>query len=73
MRMILIFGVLLAGCASPERLAARDDATCQGYGAKPGSDVYIACRMKQDEIRTNLYASSRPRVCRSYGATVVCN
>lgn len=36
---------------SKEQLAAKDDAICQGYGAKPGSDVYIQCRVTQDQRR----------------------
>lgn len=39
----------LAGCANhepdPSQLAIRDDAQCQSYGAKPGSDAYVQCRV----------------------------
>ena len=36
---------ILSGCAeSPEEKAARQDALCQSYGAKPGTDQYIQCR-----------------------------
>jgi hypothetical protein len=50
----LVSSACLVGCAGspvgdaiagPERLAARDDATCQSYGAAPGSDAYAQCRM----------------------------
>ena len=52
--VVLVAGLSLAGCAGspvgdamagPEKLAARDDATCQSYGARPGTDAYVACRM----------------------------
>jgi hypothetical protein len=51
----------LAGqCAG--RLAQReaaDDAKCQGYGAKPGTDAYVQCRIGLDQIRaTNEAAAS---------------
>jgi hypothetical protein len=38
--------------ASREEIAAKDDAICQGYGAKPGSPEYINCRGQQDQRRT---------------------
>jgi hypothetical protein len=50
----LFASACLVGCAGspvgdaiagPERLAVRDDATCQSYGAAPGSDAYAQCRM----------------------------
>jgi hypothetical protein len=36
---------------SKEHLATKDDAICRGYGAQPGSDVYIQCRVSQDRRR----------------------
>lgn len=43
----------VSGCGlDPQYRAARDarnearqDSQCRGYGAKPGSDVYVQCRM----------------------------
>lgn len=39
----------LAGCAShdpdPAQIAVNQDAQCQSYGAKPGSDAYVQCRV----------------------------
>jgi hypothetical protein len=37
--------------ASKEELSAKDDAICRGYGAQPGTDVYIQCRVSQDQRR----------------------
>jgi hypothetical protein len=31
--------------------AVKDDETCKGYGAKPGSDIYIQCRMSLQQTR----------------------
>jgi hypothetical protein len=28
---------------------ATDDAICQSYGAKPGSDAYVSCRVQRDK------------------------
>jgi hypothetical protein len=44
-----VFLAALAGCANhesdPAQVAIRDDAQCQSYGAKPGSDAYVQCRV----------------------------
>ena len=29
--------------------SATDDALCQSYGAKPGTDAYINCRVQRDK------------------------
>jgi hypothetical protein len=49
---------VLLGCASPaqraaqaEQRAAEDDTACQGYGAKPGTDAYVQCRIVQQARR----------------------
>jgi hypothetical protein len=59
---ILGAALALSGCISGARHAAQDDATCQGYGAKPGSDLYVQCRMSADNNRSarmSAYAQSR--------------
>jgi hypothetical protein len=30
---------------------AKDDETCSSYGAKPGTDIYLQCRMTQQQNR----------------------
>ena len=55
MRTVLVvaaLGLALAGCRTTEEVAAADDATCRGYGAQPGTDLYVQCRMMQDERRS---------------------
>jgi hypothetical protein len=37
--------------AKKAELAAKDDATCRAYGAKPGTDIYVQCRMQQQHGR----------------------
>src|SRR5262245_4964342 len=52
-RWILFAAALaaLTGCVSNEEIAAADHKTCSfEYGAKPGSDAYVACRMHQQGI-----------------------
>jgi hypothetical protein len=34
--------------------AANDDAVCRSYGAAPGSQVYVQCRMNQSNQRKEL-------------------
>jgi len=37
--------------SSKEELAAKDDAVCRGYGAQPGTNAYVQCRVVQDQRR----------------------
>lgn len=50
--VIAVAGFALTGCGpSRQQVAADDDATCQSYGAAPGSQAYIECRMRRDTTR----------------------
>ena len=64
--------ILIAGCASQEQKAAQqaaaEDAQCQSYGARPGTDAYIQCRLslsQQHAQETRLGSSARYRPCRT--------
>jgi hypothetical protein len=51
MRLLLALAALalLTGCATfetPEQIAAKDDASCAGYGFKPGTDAFAQCRLQ---------------------------
>lgn len=56
-RILIIAGLslLCSGCLTTEeqaeQAAAADDASCQSYGAKRGTDLYIQCRMQKDQQR----------------------
>lgn len=57
--------VFLAGCnatgprhpgenfLSDAEIRAKDDRECQSYGAAPGSQAYMICRMNLNQNRTN--------------------
>ena len=67
-RLWMVLALALAGCASSEerkaKWAAEDDSTCQSYGAKPGTDAYVQCRMVQQARRDEMIQGS----ARSVGA-----
>jgi hypothetical protein len=41
-----------------ELQAAKDDAQCQSYGATPGSDAYVNCRVQLDKAATDQLAQA---------------
>ncbi len=54
--IVLAASISLAGCAEYQaeqaaQIAASDDAQCASYGARPGTDAYIQCRMNLDNQR----------------------
>lgn len=54
--IVLAMALTLGGCflgSSEQERAASDDQTCQGYGARPGTDVYVQCRMAQQKARND--------------------
>lgn len=71
-RLFCLFLALpLVGClgtseaeiaAKKAELAAKDDETCRNYGAKPGTDIYIQCRMSEAQRRTTAEAVPGPVV-----------
>lgn len=67
----VILALLLSGCAQYEArqraeaqaqaaaIAANEDATCQSYGADPGSPAYVQCRMTMQGQRAQVEANNR--------------
>ena len=47
--ILLATPLLLTGCGAVQKLQAMqddlDDKRCQSFGAKPGSDAYVNCRV----------------------------
>ncbi len=59
MDCVLTVVLTLTGCAAtPQELAARDDAKCQGYGAAPVTSAYVTCRSQLDAARTQARATA---------------
>ena len=57
--LLSALALLLAGCQTltPEEIAAREaaidaarDAECQRFGARPGTDAYVDCRLRLTEL-----------------------
>jgi hypothetical protein len=44
--------------AAKEQQVAKDDTQCQSYGATPGSDAYVNCRVQLDKTATDQLAQS---------------
>lgn len=44
--------------AAKELQSAKDDAQCQSYGATPGSDAYVNCRVQLDKTATDQLAQA---------------
>jgi hypothetical protein len=79
-----LFALPLGGCMathgphSPE-VAAVDDRECQSYGAKPGSDAYISCRVTKNQQHEAAMAAvlagsaGGSSTCNQVGTATVCN
>lgn len=74
MKRTVILALLLSGCAEMEErrgmqqllreqaLDQSQDAKCQGFGAKPGTQAYISCRMQLDGQQSAEDAQQRAMV-----------
>jgi hypothetical protein len=56
--IVLVLNLPLACCAQHQaeqaaQAAMSDDAQCSSYGAQPGSEAYVQCRMNLDNQRAN--------------------
>ena len=53
MRYLVLAGLCLAllGCVSAEQQAIADNQTCLDYGAQPGTDGYLQCRLLVAQMR----------------------
>jgi uncharacterized membrane protein len=65
---VLLLGataVALAGCAGSETTTQAtfraDDAKCKSYGAEPGTDDYVRCRLAIDLQKANAERAALPR------------
>ena len=68
--LALVLVLPLCGCLTAQeemaeaksRNDALDDQACRGYGAKPGTDIYIQCRMSEAQRRTTAESAPGPVV-----------
>jgi hypothetical protein len=79
-RILPLFILLtLAGCMSKEERVAKqeaaDDQQCLSYGAKQGSDAYVACRtnLATNRATNRAIINSSGEACSRFGTTTVCN
>jgi hypothetical protein len=54
--IVLALSLLLASCAEYQaeqaaQASMADDARCSSYGARPGSEAYVQCRVNADNQR----------------------
>jgi hypothetical protein len=73
-----VLALALSGCMTAEQRAAADDSYCRSIGARPGTPIYVECRLRRDEqvqadarSRRIAAAAARPRNCVSYGSAGV--
>jgi len=59
MKKAVLLALLLGSCQTTQDQVAADDARCRSYGAKPGDQAYISCRLNLDTNRANVTASER--------------
>jgi hypothetical protein len=64
--------LMLAGCGSSAQRAAKqaaiDNATCEGYGLRRGTDAFAQCRMLQDARRDAQQAAFAAKVGQAIGS-----
>jgi hypothetical protein len=57
---LLICGLILASCVSPEELRREDEATCTEYGFHPGTDAFATCLQRESLARRYVILSEPP-------------
>ena len=53
--LVIAAAAICSGCVTAQErnaaIANSDDLACQSYGAAPGTDAYLKCRMTKDQQR----------------------
>lgn len=76
---LLIAAFFLTACAGSEqikaRMASEHDAKCRSFGAQPGTDAYLQCRLALERNVSAERAAivSGGAICNQVGTAVVCN
>ena len=71
---VLLLSLPLLACQTPEEIAAADNSQCRSYGAKPGSDAYVNCRVAQQKIRSDksIASANSTTNCTAVGNSITC-
>jgi hypothetical protein len=71
--LVALCGFMLSGCASlmfeehdPKVLLAQDQAACDGYGYKRGTDTFAYCMQLRDQQREARDDAARARVAAGF-------
>ena len=84
MRLIIMFCLLLSGCASPiDRMIARQGPSCEKLGFKPATESWANCVIQMENAEAARFAASmsvfqssqsirRPVTCQNWGSTTHC-
>lgn len=48
---VVLLALLAAGCASEQEIAAADQARCESFGFKPGTETFAQCRLELYKAR----------------------
>ena len=67
---LIVVALALSGCASPQQLAAADNAQCVNYGFQPGTEGYAGCRQRLDMARQQ---AQRQVLMNSLPVTTTCS
>jgi hypothetical protein len=57
---LAVCALALTSCVSSEELRQEDEATCSGYGFRPGTDAFASCLQKESLARRYWAAPSLP-------------
>jgi len=61
---------LLGGCATPQEMAAMDDAECRNWGVTRGHPEYTKCRAYMSE-RRRMYAAQQSAALMAAGSAMM--
>lgn len=62
--------LMLPGCVTPQKQAANDDAECHQMGARPGTDIFVQCRMFKQQQRSQQEQANSEALL-AYGAQML--
>ena len=68
-----VAGLALSGCRSAAQIQDEQAAKCRSFGANPGTQVYVDCMLRLEEIdAADRRVDYAPRTCQKFGNTASC-